>query len=393
MEVDDVIVIGPSHRHGFRGASVDTLAGRMTPLGRIDYDVELAKQLIAANKEINYEPAAHAVEHSVEIQMPFIQTVIPKFKAVEIIMGSQDYPTCQMLSRAIVRATKGRKVLIIASSDLSHYHSQKEAEFLDNQVVEAVAAFDPELLFDRLNTGGCEACGGGPMITAMLAARELGATEATALRYATSGDITGDHSQVVGYLAAIFHEGQRSKVGVNLGFSEAEKEKLKEIARTSIESAVLGRQAPELSGITDKLKEPYGIFVTIKKHGDLRGCIGRIIGDQPVYISCREMARAAALEDPRFPPVSPDELKDLKIEISVLTPMQRVKGKDDIVVGRDGLYIRKGMFSGLLLPQVPVEQGWNVDQFLAQTCHKAGLPVDSLAAKDIEIYRFSAEIF
>lgn len=393
MEFDDVIVIGPSHRHGFHGASVDTLAGRMTPLGKIEYDTELAKKLIAASKGINYEAAAHAVEHSVEIQMPFIQVAIPKFKAVEIIMGSQDYQTCQMLSQAIVKATKGRKVLVIASSDLSHYHSQKQAEVLDNLVVEAVAAFDAEMLFDRLTTGTCEACGGGPMIAAMLAARELGATGSTPLYYATSGDITGDHDQVVGYLAAAFHEGPKARVGVDLGFGEAEKKQLKELAWTSIEKAVQGKEAPPPGDITGKLKEPYGIFVTIKKHGDLRGCIGRIIGDQPVYLSCQQMARAAALEDPRFPPVTASELKELELEISVLTPMQPVTNRDDIVVGRDGLYVRKGMFAGLLLPQVPVEQGWNVDQFLAHTCYKAGLPVDSLKAKDIEIYRFSAEIF
>ncbi|MBE0432910.1 AmmeMemoRadiSam system protein B, partial [candidate division WOR-3 bacterium] len=390
---DDVIVIGPSHRHGFHGASVDTLAGRMTPLGRIDYDSELAKKLIAASKEIKYEAGAHAVEHSVEIQMPFIQVAIPKFKAVEIIMGSQDYTTCQMLSQAIVKATKGRKVLVIASSDLSHYHTQKQAEVLDNLVVEAVAAFDPELLFNRLNNDSCEACGGGPMITAMLVARELGATGSTALRYATSGDITGDHSQVVGYLAAVFHDAPRTKVGVDLGFSEAEKKHLKEIAWASIESAVRGKKPSSPENITGKLKEPYGIFVTIRKHGDLRGCIGRIIGDQPLFLSCQQMAHAAALEDPRFPPVTSSELKELEIEISVLTPMQRVKSKNEIVVGRDGLYIRKGMFSGLLLPQVAVEEDWNVDEFLAHTCYKAGLPTDSLRAKDIEIYRFSAEVF
>lgn len=392
-EFDVVIVIGPSHQYGFRGASVDMVAGRKTPLGTIEYDPELARQLIALSKDITYEPGAHAAEHSVEIQMPFLQVALKDFKAVEIIMGSQDYQTCQALSQAIVTATKGRKVLIVASSDLSHYHPQKQAEVLDNTVAEAIAAFDPAMLFERLNEGRCEACGGGPMVTAMLAARELGATRSTVLRYATSGDITGEYSQVVGYLAAAFDEGPRSGVGVDLGISEGEKKQLRSLAWTAIENAVHGKKPPAPGAVTGKLKEPYGIFVTIKKHGDLRGCIGRIIGDQPLYASCQEMARAAALEDPRFPPVTPDELKDLKIEISVLTPMQRVENKAEIVVGRDGLYIRKGMSSGLLLPQVAVEQGWNVDQFLAHTCYKAGLPVEVLAAKDTEVYRFSAEIF
>lgn len=390
---DDVIVIGPSHRHGFYGASVDMMAGRRTPFGTIDFDLELVQKLMKENKNIIYEPAAHAAEHSVEIQMPFLQTVLEGFKAVEIVMGTQDYKTCELLSQAIIKATEGRKTLVVASSDLSHYHSQKEAEGLDNLVVEAVAKFDPELLYNRFKTDSCEACGAGPIITAMLVARKMGATKSKPLYYATSGDITGDHAQVVGYMAAAFYKEEEVKVGVDLGFNDTEKAKLKEIARTSIDAAVKGKKPSEPDGISKKLKEPYGIFVTINKHGNLRGCIGRIIGDQPLYLSCQQMARAAALEDPRFPPIIQDELKDLEIEISILTPLQRLAKKEDIIIGRDGLLIRKGMYSGLLLPQVASEYGWDVDEFLAQTCHKAGLPTDSLKSKDIEIYRFSAEVF
>ena len=393
MRFDDVIIIGPSHRHGFYGASVDMMAGRKTPLGSIDFDLELANRIAGQDKSIGYEPAAHAAEHSVEIQMPFLQAVLEDFKAVEIVMGTQDYKTCEMLSQAITSAAKGKKILVIASSDLSHYHSHEEAKVLDNLIVEAVAQYDPELLYNRLRTDSCEACGAGPIITAMLVAQNLGATKSKPLYYATSGDITGDHSQVVGYMAAAFYKVEDVTIGIDLGFKAKEKEKLKEIALTSIESAVQGKKPTEPTGITSKLKEPFGVFVTINKHGNLRGCIGRIIGDQPLYLSCQQMARAAALEDPRFPPVTPGELKDLDIEISVLTPLQKIEEKEDIVIGRDGLLIRKGMYSGLLLPQVAAEYGWDVDEFLAQTCMKAGLPVDSLKSKDTEIYRFSAEVF
>jgi len=390
---DDVIIIGPSHRHGFYGASVDMMAGRSTPLGNIEFDQEFAERIRSASKNIVYEPAAHAAEHSVEIQMPFLQVVLGEFKAVEIIMGTQDYETCKSLSQAIIQATKGKRILVVASSDLSHYHSQEEAEGLDDLVVEAVAKYDPELLYNRLKTDSCEACGAGPIITVMFAASAMGATHSKPLYYATSGDITGDRAQVVGYLAAAFYRGEEGKVGVDLGFSEDEKTKLKEIARISIESAVKGKKPPEPDGLTKKLKEPYGIFVTINKHGDLRGCIGRIIGDQPLYLSCQQMARAAATEDPRFPPVTEDELKNLEIEISILTPLQKMGKKEEIVIGRDGLLIRKGMYSGLLLPQVASEYGWDVDEFLTQTCYKAGLSTDALKSKDTEIYRFSAEVF
>lgn len=393
LEFDDVIVIGPSHRHGFIGASVDTMAGRTTPLGNVDFDVELARKLIKQNKNISFEPYAHIQEHSVEIQIPFLQMVLKKFKLVEIVMGSHDYATCEILSDAIVKTTKGKRILIVASSDLSHYHPQKEAEKLDNLVIEAVAAYDPEMLFRRLSQDSCEACGGAPIITTMLAAKRLGATDAKPVAYATSGSTSGDYAAVVGYLAAVFYKGKEVEVGVNLGFTDEEKVKLKDIARKSVEAAVMCKEMPDIKNITEKLKEPYGVFVTLNKHGNLRGCIGRIIGDQPLYLSCEQMAKSAALEDPRFPPVAENELSDLEIEISVLTPLERVTDFKKIVIGRDGLLIRKGYNSGLLLPQVAAEYGWRVEEFLEETCHKAGLPSNAYKSKDAEVYKFSAEVF
>lgn len=390
---DDVIVIGPSHHHGFYGASVDTLAGRKTPLGTVEFDAELARKIIEQDKNIIYDPYAHLEEHSVEIQIPFLQTVLKKFKLVEIVMGSQDYKICEALSDAIVKAAKDKRILIVASSDLSHYHPQAAAEELDNLVVESVSMYDPELLYRRLSTDSCEACGGAPIITTMLATKKLGATSAKPVMYATSGNTSGDYNQVVGYLAAVFYKEKESKVGVNLGFSAEEKKKLKEIARKSIEAAVKGKKMPEFENIPQRLKEPYGIFVTINRHGRLRGCIGHIIGDQPLYKNCQQMARAAALEDPRFSPVTEKELDDLEIEISVLTPLERVKDFNDIVIGRDGLYIVVGYNRGLLLPQVAAEYGWTVEEFLEETCHKAGLPSDAYKLKDAEIYKFSAEVF
>jgi len=393
QEFDDIIVIGPSHHHGFSGVSVDTMAGRETPLGKVDFDLRLARAIIKQNNNIKYDPHAHSQEHSVEIQIPFLQMVLNKFQTVEIIMGSQDYTTCEILSDAIIKAVKGKKVLIIASSDLSHFHGQKDAERLDNLVIDAVSKYDPELLYQRLSKDSCEACGGGPIMATMLITKKLGATHAKPVMYATSGNITGDYSQVVGYLAALFYKGEELEVGIDLGLSENEKMKLKEIAQKSIDAAVRGKKPPEFKEISDKLKEPYGIFVTINIHGNLRGCIGRIIGDQPLYIACKEMAKAAALEDPRFPPVTEDELPKLEIEISVLTPLEKVKDFGDIVIGRDGLMIRKGYAQGLLLPQVAAEYGWNVEEFLQETCHKAGLPTNAYKSKDAEIYKFSAEVF
>lgn len=391
---DDVIVIGPSHHHGFLGASVDTMAGRITPLGKVEFDLPLARKIIEYNKNIINEPMAHTKEHSAEIQIPFIQKVINDFKVVEIVMGSQDYAMCEILSDAIVTATKGKNVLIIASSDLSHFHKQEEANALDNLLIEAVAEYDPKMLYRRLTTDSCEACGAAPIITAMIAARKKGATAAKPLMYATSGDATRDYSGgVVGYLAAALFKAKEIGVGIDLGFSEQEKKKLKQIARQSMEAAVRGNDAPAIKNITGKLKEPYGIFVTLNKYGNLRGCIGLIIANQPLYVSCQQMARAAALEDPRFPSVNEKELDDIDIEISILTPPEDVKDFGDIVIGRDGLIVRQGYYQGLLLPQVATEYNWTVEEFLEQTCHKAGLPGDAYKSKDTKISKFSAEVF
>ncbi len=394
---DDVIIIGPSHRYGFYGASVDKMAGRKTPLGKVDFDIELAEKIIKENPRVlKYDPQAHQEEHSVEIQVPFVQTVLKKFKLVEIVMGSQDLNTCEVLKDAILKATKGKKVLVIASSDLSHYHIQKDAEKLDNLVIEAVEKFEPELLYKRLSNDSCEACGGGPIITTMLLTRKLGADKSKVLIYGTSGNITGDYSQVVGYLSAVFYRGdneEHEQVGVDLGFTEGEKRLLKDIAKKTIEAVVRGKKPPAFKDLPEKLKLPYGVFVTITKHGNLRGCIGHIVADQPLYKVCQEMAKAAALHDPRFNPVTERELPDLEIEISVLTPFERVTDFKDIVIGRDGLIIRHGYQSGLLLPQVATEYGWTVEQFLEQTCVKAGLPEDAYKLEDTEIYKFSAQVF
>jgi AmmeMemoRadiSam system protein B/AmmeMemoRadiSam system protein A len=389
---DIIIVIGPSHYYGFSGASVDTLAGRKTPLGTIDYDLDLARRLVK-HKRISYEPAAHREEHSVEIQIPFLQHVFENPKIVEVVLGSQDYATCEMLSNAILDVTEGKSVLVVASSDLSHFHGQSEANRLDDVVIESVTQFDPQLLHRRLSQDSCEACGGGPVVTAMLFAKQRGAQKAEPLMYATSGDVTGDYAQVVGYLAAAFYTKEEAEVGVDLGFSKKEKSQLKDIARASIEAAVKGKELSEIKDASGKLKEPYGVFVTINKHANLRGCIGLIISDRPLYLACQQMAKAAALEDPRFPPVAEKELSDLEIEISVLTPPEKITDFKDIVIGRDGLIVSSGYARGLLLPQVAAEYGWTVEEFLEETCRKAGLPRDAYKQKDTEIHKFSAEVF
>jgi MEMO1 family protein len=199
---DRVLIIAPSHRAYFKGASVYTPGGYRTPLGIVSLDREIIDVLLSHPSVIRFVPEADAQEHSLEIQLPFLQVVLKEFSLTPIIMGEQSLPFCRQLAEVISQACRGLKVLLVASSDLSHFHPSTEAKHLDRIVCDSVAAYDPESLSHRLEQGECEACGAGPILTVMLAARELGANTAKVLHYANSGDISGDHHRVVGYLAA-----------------------------------------------------------------------------------------------------------------------------------------------------------------------------------------------
>jgi len=209
MNFQRVILIGPSHRTGFKGASINLQSGYKTPLGIVPVDQELAKKLIDTSDQIRWVPKAHAREHSLEIQLPFLQTVLSDFQIVPIIMGEQDFKTCSDLAESLFRVTGTMgNILLLASSDLSHFHDYNRAKELDMRFIKHVREFDPNGLASALSSGFCEACGGGPSITVMLAAQRRGANRALILKYANSGDVTGDHSRVVGYLSAALIRGK-----------------------------------------------------------------------------------------------------------------------------------------------------------------------------------------
>jgi MEMO1 family protein len=397
-----VIVIAPSHHARFSGVSVYDRGGFRTPLGVVPLDQDLITALEKRDKRIRFLPEAHAKEHALEIQLPFLQVVMPGFKLVPLIMGEQDLETCQWLAEAIADVVKNKSVLLVASSDLSHFHSYDEAKRLDQVVLDKVAALDPEGFLQSLASGKCEACGGGPIAATLLAAHRLGATRSRVLDYANSGDVTGDRSRVVGYMAAALwadtsgggeRKSEAPKVGVDLGLSADEKAVLHRIARETIEAKLLGKKSPSLDGLSATLKENRGAFVTLKTHGQLRGCIGRLVADRPLGEVVADMALAAAFQDPRFSSLRADELKDLEIEISALTPFKKIVGVDEIQVGKHGILMRNGSSSGLLLPQVATDYGWDRTTFLENTCQKAGMSKGCWKDKGTEIYLFSADVF
>jgi AmmeMemoRadiSam system protein B len=200
--ISQVVIVAPSHRYPFRGASIDQKTGYETPLGIIPVDRALGQAIAAKSSIFSYAPAGHAQEHALEIQLPFLQETLQNFSVVPIIQGSQDPETCEEMAQALAKALKGKKVLLIASTDLSHFHPYGQANSLDKKILDRVAAFDEKGLMGDLTQDKVEACGGGPMVTVMKTAKLLAADQAKVLKYANSGDVTGDRSGVVGYMAA-----------------------------------------------------------------------------------------------------------------------------------------------------------------------------------------------
>ncbi len=399
---DTVLIVAPSHRVSFEGVSVYDRGGYRTPLGVIPINRELIKTLQQNDADIRYVPAAHQMEHSLEIQLPFIQVLLPKARLVPLVMGNQQIEPCRRLAQAIAQTVREKSVLLIASTDLSHYHPYDTAKKLDGRLMERVALMDVEGLHSDLTHGRCEACGGGPMIAVIMAAKMLGAEKSEILFAANSGDTLGDRRRVVGYMAAALWSkatppgSPRSENGVPeypIRLSEKEKEVLHQIARCSLDACLNDKHAKLPDPLSPVLKQPRGAFVTLQKGGRLRGCIGRLTPTCSLAETVSDMAVAAATKDPRFPPVRKEELSSIEVEISVLSPFRRVSDISEIQVGTHGIYIRNGHRSGLLLPQVAEKYRWDRTTFLEQTCRKARLPEDAWKHPDTEIYIFSAEVF
>jgi AmmeMemoRadiSam system protein A len=312
----------------------------------------------------------------------------------------------------LAKVLAGKKALIVASSDLSHYPSYDDACRVDMATLAAIETMDPQRLTEAISQYMSEGipelytlcCGEGPIRVAMMAAKKLGANQATILRYVNSGDTPfGDQDRVVGYGAVMFWRGKGNPTSFAIStppspprepvsLSPAEKEKLLAIARQTITQFLETGTVPYFEVSEPNLFQERGCFVTLKKHGELRGCIGNLIPQRPLYLTVQNVAISAAVADRRFFPVTGEELKDINIEISVLSPIEPIADVSEIEVGRHGLIIVKGQNQGVLLPQVATENNWNRDEFLRQICLKAGLPEEAWQEGG-QLYVFTAEVF
>ena len=401
-----IFLLGPSHREWLDGASVNTEADYYaTPLGQVKVDQDVAVALTEADSVFRYEPRAHDREHCLEVQLPFLQRRFGDGKStqtsedsvppiVPIIISTNDFQKLKRIAEAL-KPYLTEENLFIVSSDFSHYPKYEDACRVDARTGKAVESGDVEQFIAALEENArrgvrnlaTSACGELAIATLLMMIDST--YEVKHLMYQNSGDAEeSDHSRVVGYHAfAIVRKSSQE-----FSLSEDEKRMLKEIALTSIKDSLDGKPISHHSPLTSHLSEKCGAFVSLHKHGRLRGCIGHFGEDVPLHEIVAEMARAAAFEDPRFMPVTADELSDIDIEISVLTPMRRIQSLDEFELHRHGIYIRKGYRSGTYLPQVADEVNWTKEEFVSHCAQdKAGIGWDGW--KDAELYVYEAIVF
>jgi AmmeMemoRadiSam system protein B/AmmeMemoRadiSam system protein A len=395
---DVAVIIGADHQPPVSNPiSVWAEGGFETPLGVVPVDVKLAQALIAADPRITFDPSTFQGEHMIEIELPFLQRTCPACSIVPILMGTDDEEAVQALAKALLPALAGRRAVVIASSDLSHYPKREDAVRVDNATLAAIETGDPARLRETTaaqmsagipNLVTC-ACSEGPILVAMHVAQGLGADRTTILHYANSADAPGgDPTQVVGYGAVMFWRYAPPDL------TQLQRNELLKLARAAIAENLKTGRIPDYTTDDPALTVHSGAFVTLKENGKLRGCIGQMQADIPLYRLVQEMAVAAATSDPRFPRLRPDELSQVSIEVSVLSPLQRITDVQQIQVGTHGLMIVKDGRQGVFLPQVPIEQGWNRDEYLEELCGKAGLP--SGCWRDLQqamLYTFTAVVF
>ena len=402
--IKTVIVLGFSHRKYFDGISVYGGISWKTPLGEIAVDTDMAEKIILSNPRFRFQKELFVDENSVEMQVPFIQMALndSEIKIVPIAFGSQNYSYAQALAKVIADIVKDRSdCLIVASTDLSHYHSYQEANLIDRQTIRLLGELKAKGLYGEAKMGICEMCGLMPVATILIMAENLGYDRIKELKYANSGDITGEKASVVGYVSAVIYKDsvQRTAYSVQRKeekqmLNEAQRKRLLEIARESITSYVKDGKRKIFTESDPLLNKSMGAFVTLHEAGELRGCIGNIAGTGPLHNTIADLAIEAATGDPRFQHISPEQIDKIDIEISVLSPLKKIKSPDEINIPGHGVVVRRGSRSGVYLPQVADETGWNKEEFLTSLCaHKAGLPRDAWKDPATELYTFTAEVF
>jgi len=416
-DIGQVIILGISHYYPLIGAALPEADFFETPLGLVPVDKESIKKLITSPL-FKKDALSHEREHSLEIQIPFLQMVLKKgFKIVPIAVGSLKPGDFALLGQEI-KKIMGPRTLIVASSDFVHYGPRFDyvpslknipstIEKIDRGAIDQILKKDSAGFIDHCEKTGATICGRNPI--AVLLKILPPESQGTLLRYYRSGDITGDWDNSVSYASFLFTVPAGKKEGPPIRFINSENElrqkemltvpeqkALINLARQTIESFVRDNKVPDSAALASKysggLQKNLGVFVTLQEHGQLRGCIGSIQGREPLYQGVINNAVNSCARDTRFNPVQAKELNDIHIEISVLSPLKKAESAERILPGWTGVVLQKGPYQAVYLPQVPLEVGWDRDEMLSNLAEKAGLGPDDWKS-DAQFFTFEAQIF
>ena len=392
-----VVILAPSHRKGFRGCSVPDYSAYSTPLGDVPLDSEACAAL-RRHQLFGEEKAAHREEHAIEIQLPFLQRTLGNFSMVPVLISYLEESEIATIADAI-RPLLNAQTLLVVSTDFTHYGPRfayqpfktdirENLRQLDYGAFIKILEGDPQGLLDYKSETGITACGILPIAVALQAlGREH---QAMLLAYYASGELTGDWTNSVSYGSFCFTTAREQ-------LNEDEQQVLLRLSRDVLDSYTADGTAPVLDpkkyNITPAMMRVAGVFVTLRKGGQLRGCIGTIAGVSPIVSAVIDNTISSASQDPRFPPVKAEETASIEIEISVLTSPQELSDYRRIRLGIDGVVLQKGNRSGVYLPQVATETGWGIDEFMENLCRKAGLPAGSHTTPGARLYYFQVQKF
>ena len=371
---DTFIIMGPNHTGRGKLLSIMTQGTWKTPLGEIEIDSELGKRILVTSSHLEEDNVAHQYEHSIEVQLPFLQYFRKDIRIVPIILAYSSGAIYKEIGKELAKVVKelNKGVIIIASSDMTHYEPQESAQRKDNKAIEAILDLNEDELLKRVDELKISMCGYAPVVSLISAAKELGATGAELVKYQTSGDTSGDYSSVVGYAGIIIR-------GIEMS-------PLVRLAKETVETCVKDGKSPQPEELTPEMMPRAGVFVSIHKFGELRGCIGTF---EPIQQNVAEEiitnAISSATKDPRFSPVTPNELNDLSYSVDVLTAPEPIKSKVQLDPKKYGVIVEAGFRRGLLLPDL--EGVDTVDHQINICRQKAGIA----PGKSIKLYRFEVK--
>ena len=395
-EFSKVVLLGPDHRVGFNNAAICDVAAYETPLGKIDLHKDSEKLRLQPDL-FQSLPVSLDREHSLEVILPFLQHFLGNFQLVPVMIGQGDVTRISNALDSVIDSS----TLLVVSSDLSHFLSYAEAVARDRETIDEIISLKPDKLIETDN----RACGKIPLLILTEIARRYH-WQPLLLHYSNSGDTAGDRSRVVGYATLAFFETLSRQDGDSAGgqFTEMQGQVLVKMARKTIMDKLAvdaHGTTPEdlLSSLKDeRFKLRCGTFVTLNIDGQLRGCIGNLTSAETVLDGVKRNAIHAAFHDPRFAPLSKEELGRLEIEVSVLTEPQPLVYRDwqDLIkklrVHVDGVILRKGHARATFLPQV-WEQLPTPEEFLAHLCIKAGLPSQAWKNSELEVLTYQVQYF